>query len=207
MSQNLQIWLGADTQLWIIFPLTFHFWSECPTPNSLFNVSDCNHTAATTVPPKSEKFSHISKINSIHFALKFHLLQSYLDSKIALWHPGDNYFWDTDIFSGGQTSNCLVSSWVLSSSAKVLPTRESSAVGDEWNASVNKWTSLAIGSIQFHLKAGVMISFDQRLLGHCMIKILTSFLAKTVYVLFPMIFMLWRLLRRHCRRKINIDIG
>ena len=92
VSRNLQIWVGADTQLWIIFPLTFYFWSEYPTPNSLFNVSDCKHTAATVVLPKSEKVSHNSKINSIHFAPKFPLLQSYLDSYFPLWHPGKSNF-------------------------------------------------------------------------------------------------------------------
>ena len=73
------------------FPLSlFYFWSEYPTPNSLLNVSGCNHTAATAVLPKSEKFSHSRKINSIHFAPKFPLLLSYLNSYFPLWHPGKN---------------------------------------------------------------------------------------------------------------------
>ena len=73
------------------FPLSlFYFWSEYPTPNSLFRVGNCNHTAATAFPLKSEKFWNISKINSIHFAPKFQLLPFYLGSNFSLWYPGKN---------------------------------------------------------------------------------------------------------------------
>ena len=72
VSQNLQIWVGFDTQLWIIFHFYFlFFWSEFPTPNSLFDVSDRHRTAATALPSKSEVFL-ISRINAFILPRNFH---------------------------------------------------------------------------------------------------------------------------------------
>ena len=87
VSENLPVWVGDDTQWWIIFHshLLFYEWIyhfhaliECKRPPQ----HHCNlsHTEIAMIVL-------FNQIQNSHFAANFSLLPSFWNSNFPLWHP------------------------------------------------------------------------------------------------------------------------